>query len=182
MQSTTIWMCKPSWQSSLSQKRKCLGSVSHPFKVSLLGLEMVFIAPFFLSVAVPLHKKEPVQSNHYHHVLCKSLHLIANIPLKPSWWSNVMSAEHFGCLCLAHSAWPIGLHFYFYFNFCITIPEIDTFQVIWQVLSTSWLFYYFLCNAFCMASFAHHHKHQRSTFFLASEESLTNQHSRLNVS
>lgn len=88
MQSTTIWMWKPSWQSSLPQERKYLWSVSHPFKVSLPGLEIIFIAPFFLSVPFALHKKEPVQSNHYHHVLCSSLHLIANTPSGPSWWEQ----------------------------------------------------------------------------------------------
>lgn len=88
MQSTTIWMWKPSWESSLSQERKYLQSVSHPFKVSLPGLEIIFIPPFFLSVPFPLHKKEPVQSNHCHHVLCRSLPLIANTPSGPSWWEQ----------------------------------------------------------------------------------------------
>lgn len=94
MQSTTIWMWKPSWQSSLPQERKYLRSVSHPFKVSLPGLEIIFIAPFFLSVPFSLHKKKPVQSNHYHHVLCRSLHLIANTPSGPGWWEQC-------CVCWA---------------------------------------------------------------------------------
>lgn len=94
MQSTTIWMWKPSWQSSLPQESKYLWSVSHHFKVSLPGLEIIFIAPFFLSVPFPLHKKEPVQSNHYCYVLCRSLHLIANSSSGPSWWEQC-------CVCWA---------------------------------------------------------------------------------
>lgn len=113
----------------------------------------------------PLHKKEPVQSNHYHHVLCRSLHLIANTPLGQVDESSVVSAEPFCCLCLAHSAWPIGLLFYFYFSLCITIPEMDMFQVIWHVHSSSWLFYYFQWNVFCTASFAHHNKNQSTSIF-----------------
>lgn len=121
MQSTTIWMWKPSWRSSLSQERKCLGSVSHSFKVSLLGLEIICIAPFVLSVPFPLHKKEPVQSNHYHHVLCRSLRLIANTLLGPSWWKQcrvcwallLSLLSSFGMACWSPSLFLLQFLYYY---------------------------------------------------------------------
>lgn len=95
------------------------------FTVSVLGLEIMFMAPFVLPIPFSLHKKEPVQSNRYHHVLCRSLYLIANTLVRPSWWERCHVC--WANLCLAHSAWPADIIFYFYLNFCIIIPEIDMF-------------------------------------------------------
>lgn len=58
------------------------------FTISVLGLEIMFMAPFVLPIPFSLHKKEPVQSNRYHHVLCRSLYLIANTLVRPSWWER----------------------------------------------------------------------------------------------